>query len=213
MTRAAIIGNRRLRPSPALRRLLRRADLVICADGGVRAARSLGIVPQVVVGDLDSAGAGSLAWARGRRARLIAHPREKDKTDAQLAVEYALRSGAREIDLLGVLGGRLDHTLANIGLLVYAAGWGCRARILHERTELFLAAARTTIRGRAGDLVSLIPLSATATGVTTRGLKYPLHNDRLRMDATRGISNEMSGPAAVVKVGRGWLLVVVTHRR
>lgn len=211
--RVAILGNARLRPSPALRRVLRGTDLVICADGGARTARSLGIVPHVVVGDMDSAGAGSLAWARARGARLIAHPREKDKTDAQLAVEYALRAGAREIELLGVLGGRLDHTLANIGLLVYAAGRGCPARILHERTELFLAGARTTIRGRAGDLVSLIPLSAAAAGVTTRGLKYPLRNGALRMDATRGISNEMTGPSAVVKVRRGWLLVVVTHRR
>ncbi len=213
MTRAVIIGNRRLRPSPELRRLVRRADLVICADGGVRTARSFGIAPHVVIGDMDSSGGGLLAWARRRRARVIAHAREKDKTDGQLAVEYALRARTREIDLVGMLGGRLDHALGNIGLLVYAAGRGCRARIFHGRSELFLAGARTVVQGRTGDLVSLIPLSATAAGVTTGGLKYPLHNDALRMDATRGISNELTGPAAVVKVRRGWLLVVVTHRR
>lgn len=211
--RAAILGNARLRPSPALRRFLRGTDLVICADGGVRAARALHIAPHVVIGDFDSAAAGALAWARRRGARVIGHPRDKDKTDTQLAVEYALDAGARELDLLGVLGGRWDHALANVGLLTHAAIRGRLARILHARTELFLAAARTVVAGRAGDLVSLIPLSGTAAGITTRGLKYSLANARLRIDSTRGVSNEIIAPPAVVSVRRGWLLVVVTHRR
>lgn len=211
--RAAILGNARLRPSPALRRVLRGTDLIICADGGLRAARALRIVPHVVIGDFDSAGAGALAWARRRGARVIAHPRNKDKTDTQLAVEYALDAGAQELDLLGVLGGRWDHALANVGLLVHAAIRGRRARILHARTEFFLATARTVVAGHAGDLVSLIPLSGTVAGITTRGLKYPLANARLRMDSTRGVSNEIIAPPATVSVRRGWLLVVVTHRR
>jgi thiamine pyrophosphokinase len=210
--RAAIIGSGPLRPTRLLRDLLGAADLVICADGGVRIARALGIVPRVVIGDFDSAGAALLSWARRRGARLIAHPREKDRTDTELAVEYALQAGAEELDLLGVLGARIDHTLANLGLLIHVAGQQKRARMLQGRVELFLAEAQTSIPGRRGDQVSLIPLSDSAGGVTTHGLKYPLDDAVLRITTTLGVSNEITTPPASVGVRRGWLLVVITHR-
>jgi thiamine pyrophosphokinase len=210
--RAAIIANGGLRPTRLLRQLLRHADLVVCADGGLRAARALGVAPQVAIGDFDSAGTALRAWARRRGTRLVPYPREKDQTDTELAIEYALRAGADDIDLLGALGGRVDHALANIGLLIHVAARGRRARLVHEQTELFLANTQSSIPGRVGDLVSLIPLSPTVAGVTTRGLKYPLTAGRLRLSSTRGISNEITALPARVRLRRGWLLVVVTHR-
>lgn len=210
--RAAIVGNGRLPPTRGLRQLLRRADLVVCADGGLRPMRALGITPQVAVGDFDSASRSLLAWARKRGILLLTHPREKDETDTELAIQYALRVGATTIDLVGVLGGRLDHTLANIGLLVALARKHRRAHIVHGDTEVFLATPRASIPGRVGDRVSLIPLSARVTGVSTHGLKYPLADSTLRMDATRGISNEITAPSAHVRTRRGWLLVLVEHR-
>jgi thiamine pyrophosphokinase len=210
--RTAIVGNGRLPPTRGLRQLLHRADLIVCADGGLRAARALGITPQVAVGDFDSASPSLLAWARKRGALLLAHPREKDETDTELAIQYALRAGATTIDLIGVLGGRLDHTLANIGLLVALARRRRRAHIIHGDTEVFLATPRASIPGRVGDRVSLIPLSARVTGVSTHGLKYPLADSTLRMDATRGISNEIATSPAHVRTRHGWLLVVVEHQ-
>lgn len=210
--RAAIVGNGRLPATRGLRQLLRHADLVVCADGGLRVMRALGITPEVAVGDFDSASPSLLAWARRRGTRLLAHPREKDKTDTELAMQYALRTGATTIDLIGVLGGRVDHTLANIALLVALARQRRRARIVHGTTELFLATPQASIPGRVGDRVSLIPLSARATGISTHGLKYPLAHSTLRMDATRGISNEITASPAHVRTRRGWLLIVVEHR-
>ena len=210
--RAAIVGNGRLPPTRGLRQLLRHTDLVVCADGGLRPMRALGITPQVAVGDFDSASPSLLAWARGRGTRLLAYPREKDKTDSELAIQYAVRAGATTIDLIGVLGGRIDHTLANIALLVALARQRRRARIIHGDTELFLATPRASIPGRVGDRVSLIPLSARVAGVSTHGLKYPLADSTLRIDSTRGISNELTGSPAHVRMRRGWLLVVVEHR-
>lgn len=209
--RAVIVGNGQL-PTRGLRRLLRQADLVVCADGGLRPMRALGIAPQVAIGDFDSASSSLLAWARRRGTRLQAHPREKDKTDSELAVQYALRAGANTIDLIGVLGGRLDHALTNIGLLIAIARQRRRARIVHGDTELFLATPRASIPGQVGDRVSLIPLSARVAGVSTHGLKYALAHGTLRMDATRGISNEITASPARVRARRGWLLVVVEHR-
>ncbi|OLC28405.1 MAG: thiamine diphosphokinase [Armatimonadetes bacterium 13_1_40CM_64_14] len=210
--RAAIVGNGRLPPTRGLRQLLRRADLVVCADGGLRPMRALGITPQVAIGDFDSASPSLLAWARRRGTSLLAHPRQKDQTDTELAIQYALRAGATSVDLIGVLGGRLDHTLANIGLLVALARQRRRARIVHGSSELFLATPHVSIPGRVGDRVSLIPLSARVTGVSTHGLKYPLADSTLRMDATRGISNEITASPAHVRTRRGWLLVVIEHR-
>jgi thiamine pyrophosphokinase len=192
--------------------VLRQADLVVCADGGLRVVRKVGVTPQVVIGDFDSARPSLLTWARTRGARLLPYPREKDKTDTDLAVEYAVRAGANPIDLIGVLGGRIDHTLANIGLLISLAKKRRRSRILHGQTELFLVTPRASIPGRVGDRVSLIPVSPTVAGVTTRGLKYPLADSILRIDATRGVSNEITTLPARVRVRRGWLLVVVDHR-
>ncbi len=209
--RAAIVGNGRLPPTRGLRQLLRHADLVVCADGGLRPMRTLGFTPQVAIGDFDSASPSLLAWARRRGTRLLAHPREKDKTDTELAIQYALRAGATTIDLIGVLGGRIDHTLANIGLLVALARQRRRARIVHGNTALFLATPRAPIPGRVGDRVSLIPLSARVSGVSTDGLKYPLADSTLRMDSTRGISNEITASPVYVRTRRGWLLVVIEH--
>jgi thiamine pyrophosphokinase len=210
--RAAIVANGRLPPVRGLRQVLRQADLVVCADGGLRVVRKVGVTPQVVIGDFDSARRSLLTWARTRGARLLPYPREKDKTDTELAVQYAVRAGANPIDLIGVLGGRIDHLLANIGLLISLAKKRRRSRILHGQAELFLVAPRASIPGRVGDRVSLIPVSATVAGVTTRGLKYPLADSTLRIDATRGVSNEITTLPARVRVRRGWLLVVVEHR-
>lgn len=209
--RAVIIGSGPLRPTRALRDLVKRAGLVICADGGLRAAGAMGVAPHVAIGDFDSAGPALRAWARRKGARLIEHPREKDRTDTELAVQFAVEAGATELDLLGVLGARIDHTLANIGLLIQIAGGGKRARIYQGRVELYLADAHTAIEGHRGDLVSLLPLSDSTAGVTTRGLKYPLMDAVLHNTTTLGVSNEITELPASVSVRRGWLLVVVTH--
>ncbi|MDR7400687.1 MAG: thiamine diphosphokinase [Armatimonadota bacterium] len=193
--------------------LVDRADLVICADGGVDAARARGRVPHLVIGDFDSASSGALAWARRRGARLVRYPRDKDATDTELALAHALAAGARRVDILGALDGRVDHALANVGLLLVAARRRCRARLVRERTEVFLARGATPIPGRAGDLVSLLPLFGPASGITTRGLRYGLRGGRLSAGSTRGVSNVVVRPPAGVTVRRGRLLVVVTHRR
>lgn len=208
-----ILAGGRLRAAPRLRERLRRAALLICADGGLRAARRLGLRPAVAVGDFDSASRRLVAWARTRGATVVSYPAAKDRTDTELALEWALRAGAAEIELYGALGGRLDHLLANVTLLFRARVRGRSLRIVDGPVEAFLATARTRIVGRRGDLVSLLPLSAEVTGITTRELRYPLRNARLQRGRTLGISNEVIGRHPEVRVRRGHLLVVVTRRR
>ncbi|HEU4797285.1 MAG TPA: thiamine diphosphokinase [bacterium] len=209
--RAAILANGRLTGGDELRRRLRKTDVVICADGGLRAARRVGVRPDVAIGDFDSASRAIVGWARSAGASIITHPVEKDKTDAELALAYAVKRGAREIEFFGALGGRLDHLLANVGLLISAAERGARLRIVDGKTEAFLAQGRTALDARRGDLVSLLSLSRRSSGITTKGLKYPLRNATLRAGSTLGISNEIVSLPASVTVGAGRLLLVVTR--
>jgi len=209
--RAAILANGRLVGGADLRRRLRRAGVLICADGGLRAARRLGVRPDVAIGDFDSASRALVEWARSAGALIITHPVEKDKTDAELALAYAVKRGAREIEFFGALGGRLDHLLANVGLVLSAAEMGARLRIVDGKTEAFLARPRTELGAKRGDLVSLLSLSRMSSGIMTKGLKYPLRNATLREGSSLGISNEVVSLPASVTVGTGRLLVVVTR--
>jgi thiamine pyrophosphokinase len=218
--RAAIVGAGPLRGGRTLAARLRRADLVISADGGLRAVRRLGVRPHVALGDFDSVAAALLVWARRRGTEIIRHPVEKDQTDAEIAVDYALARGAREIEVFGALGGRVDHLLANVGLLLRGARGvriggrrrRARVRIVDDGVELFLAERRTPLPGRPGDLVSLLSLTRRASGVHIQGVKYPLRDAVLLAGSSLGVSNEIVAPGAWVGARSGALLVVCTSR-
>jgi thiamine pyrophosphokinase len=110
--------------------------------------------------------------------------------------------------VLGALGGRWDHTLANVALLALPELRGRRARLLADRQELFIVRDATAIEGSVGDTVSLLPLTAVARGVTTRGLLYPLDEATLRYEQARGVSNVLIEPPGHVALRDGLLLVV-----
>jgi len=184
---------------------------IICADGGLNHARRAGVAPHAVVGDLDSACPEDVAWARGRGAAIESYPAHKDFTDLQLALCHAVERGADELIILGALGGRPDHALANLALLaardlppVSAVHDGFHIRAVHDEIAIV---------GRPGDLVSLVPLGERAAGVTTEGLAYPLRDAVLTWGAaaTSGVSNLLSRETAYVRLNEGVLLVF--HRR
>jgi thiamine pyrophosphokinase len=142
--------------------------------------------------------------------RFLTHPRAKDETDLELALEYAVKEGAQEIVILGAVGGRLDHTLANVFLLATPLSQGISVRFVDGDQEVMLARSgeSLSIHGQPGDLVSLLPLSGNVQGVTTTGLAWPLRHGSLRLGYTRGVSNEMTGSRSSVAVTDGLLLVV-----
>jgi thiamine pyrophosphokinase len=142
---------------------------------------------------------------------------DKDESDTELALRLAIEAGAEEATLVGALGGpRLDHALANIGLLALAEREGIRARLVDAavRVSLILAPGpggepvEAILRGRPGDLVSLLVPGEDVEGVTTSGLRYPLAEEPLRSGPARGLSNVRLTGAARVTVRRGRLLVV-----
>jgi len=194
--------------SRQIQALLKTADLIIAADSGAGHMRKSGYLPHVIIGDLDSIDPDTLAFFRKNQVPVYAHPSRKNSTDTELCIEYARAKGATRITLLAATGTRLDHTLANILLLLPLADAGIPARILDEKNELQVVTDQVDLTGTPGDLVSLIPLTPTVRGVTLKGLSYPLENHTLVMGSTLGVSNFFSGSTAQISIRSGTLLVI-----
>jgi thiamine pyrophosphokinase len=191
--------------------------LVVAADGGARAAAALGLRIDVVVGDGDSLGEAALATLEAGGVVVERAEVAKDETDAELAVLAALKRGADRLTVLGALGGvRLDHELANVGLLALPALRGVPCVLLDPRARVRLLdapapdgrALEADLPGPAGTIVSLLPLDPIVEGITTRGFVYPLSDEPLRLGAARGISNVRSSDHPGLTIRRGRLLVV-----
>ena len=208
--RSVIIANGEPPTKDDLQRWLREGDLLICADGGARAALRYDLRPQHVIGDFDSLTPDELDVLEQRGARLERHPTHKDETDLELALLFAASTHCDEIVILGALGGRLDQTVANVMLLAMPQLVRCRVMIAsgEEQTFLLHPGAPFELHGQAGDVVSLIPFGGDALGVRTDGLEYPLRDEPLLFGPARGVSNVMLGKRATVTFASGLLLCV-----
>jgi thiamine pyrophosphokinase len=206
--RVAIIGNAPACDVSPYRRLIQAADMVIAADGGGNALWGADLAPQVVIGDLDSLEPEALAWAEGHGAEVLRYRADKDETDLELALLLAAARGAIQIDVLGALGGRWDHGLANVALLALPELAGIAVRLIGDGQQAFLVRSEAAIIGRQGDTVSLLPLSGAAHGITTAGLHYPLSDATLYYERSRGISNVLTAAQGMVRLKEGLLLVV-----
>ena len=196
-------------------------EAVIAADGGARHAATLGVAIDLWVGDGASIGEDAPAALENAGVPLERSPQDKDESDTELAIRAALRLGHESVLILGALGGRIDHALANIGLLAMPELAGKEAAILDGRSRTVLVRApgpdgeptERRLPGRPGDLVSLLPLGPGVEGVTTHGLAYPLVDEPLPAGRARGLSNVRSASDAAVTVRRGLLLVVESPAR
>lgn len=186
------------------------ADLVIAADGGANHCDALDILPDVLIGDLDSIAPALLNSYQAQGVEIHRHPQAKDATDLELALDLALQRGATEVMLIGVLGGRWDMSIANImlaaadcyrNLSTTLVGRDCRMSIFHPgRTH--------RITGRLGDAFSLLPLRGAVRGVTLSGFAYPLCNQQIDFGSSRGVSNILQAQHATVQFREGVLLCV-----
>ena len=183
-------------------------DFIIACDRGYVYCERLGLTPDLFIGDFDSY---SGAVAPGVAVeRLIP---EKDDTDTGHAITYALSHGFRELVLVCALGGRLDHTLANLQNAANAAAQGASVTILDEKSEItFLTRGMLRLKKRPGWGLSVFSLSDTSTGVCLRGVKYELENAALDNRFPLGVSNEFDAPEAEIAVEQGILLVMQTKK-
>ena len=210
-TRAIIFANGHLPDLEPARRVIRPDDFLIAADGGTRYALALGLLPSIVIGDLDSLTTEDRRRLEESGVEIRQYPRDKNDTDLALALHYAVEAGYREILVVAALGGRLDQTLANLSLLSDPRLSTFDIRLDDGIEAAFFVRKQANFQGRPGDTVSLIPWGGPAEGVKTEGLRWPLRGETLYPDKTRGVSNEMLGESAVVSLESGLLLCI--HRR
>lgn len=180
-------------------------DFVIAADGGLRYLEAAGIVPDLLLGDFDSLGY--------RPEGALTYPKEKDETDSFLALRYAVANGYRRVRVYGGMGGRLDHTLANVQMLTWAARRGLDVRLRDGGVELCAVCdGEMVFSADQKGKISVFSMDECAEGVDIRGLKYCLIDAELTNEFPLGVSNEFVGTESSVRVRKGTLLIVTDSR-
>lgn len=184
-------------------------DTIICCDSGMRHAKALGIRPDYIVGDFDSATPEILEYYKDQGIPVRQFPARKNETDMELGVLLALELGATELVLFGGIGDRFDHTLANAHYLLSLLKKGVRARLVDEKNCVEVIDRHLTIYGQKGDLVSTIPLSLEVKGITLRGFSYPLTDFDLALDDDYiAVSNVLAEERAEIDIREGYLFVI-----
>ena len=192
----------RLRPEPG--------DLIIGADLGAAHCLRWGWRPDLVIGDLDSLPGAAQAMLIAQGSPFIVLPTRKDETDLELALNHTLQAGATTIIIVGVLGGRIDHTLANLLLLTrpdLAARDVCMVDG-NQTVRVLRPGHALTLAGRVGDTLSLIPIGGDARGVSASPLEWPLAAATLPLGVARGVSNVLTAATTDLSIEHGILFVV-----
>lgn len=186
-------------------------DYVVAVDRGADTLYALGMTPHEIVGDLDSASPAAIAAYRNNPAvHMEIHKAEKDETDTELALMAAVRNGCGQADMLGALGGRMDHAIANIHLLYEYFKQGLKVCIYDERNKLYLLnqAARFDRSKLYGTYISFLPLTEEIKGLTLIGFKYPLKNREILLGTSLCISNELAEDEGLMELQSGVLICV-----
>ncbi|MCJ7856796.1 thiamine diphosphokinase [Lachnospiraceae bacterium NSJ-143] len=182
---------------------------IVCCDAGMNHAKNLGLKPDVIVGDFDSADKETISYFRNMGVVFKKYPCKKDETDMELGIDAAIEAGCREIVIAAGIGSRMDHTLANMQLLYALKKDGIEALLVNENNEIRLVTDKIIINGVKGDIISLIPMTQEVTGVTTKGLEYPLNNATLFFGSRLiAVSNVMLGNTAEVEIKSGLLYMM-----
>lgn len=184
-------------------------NYIICADGGANHLFKMNIIPDYIIGDLDSVNAQVISYYKEKKVDFKKFPSKKNETDTELCILLAQKLKSTHIDFLGALGGRIDHSLANINLLYYVREKNIYPRIISNKEELYIAISESIkIDGDKGNIISVIPIKEDAIGVTLKNLEYPLDNYDMKFSVPLGISNVMLGKTCEINVKHGSLLVI-----
>ncbi len=185
--------------------ILKRADLIICADGGANGVDALGFVPDIVVGDMDSIKKAVLGkLKKNRRTKIIEDP-DQNKTDTELAISLAESYKPKKIIILGAIGDRFDHTLANI-LCLMKINPKIDAAIINRGNEIRSAEKKITLTGKIGQVISVFAMTEVKD-LKYQGLKWPAPKGDLG-GGWFGVSNKLTRTKGNIKIGDGKILVV-----
>lgn len=205
MNRAMIFVNGNLSDLSQAKKIITKEDYLIATDGGVKHIHELGLIPNIIIGDMDSIDPDLL-----KKYKSIKYPTKKNKTDFELAVDYCLENKFQEIIIFGILGDRIDHMIANILLLAKTQTENIliKIKIIEGKKEIYVLNKEITIKGKVGDEISIIPVTNKLEGVNDEGLYYRLIDDTLLFGTTKGISNIMTQTQIKISLKKGIALVI-----
>lgn len=192
----------------------RKYDWTIAVDAGLEILKLLHIMPDEVVGDLDTVDSSVLQeYRENSSVKFEIHKPEKDETDTELALLTAARCGCNKVDLLGALGGRMDHAISNIQLLYQFYKQGMDVCIYDAQNKLYLLGSGKIFRKSEvyGKYISFMPLTEVVEGLTLKGFKYPLNRRRLELGSCLCISNELNSTEGIMELEKGVLICVEAH--
>jgi len=211
--RAVVFANGVIQEINLVKPLIGKKDLIVSADGGLRYIRSLDLIPDMIIGDLDSVSHDDVEYFEDKKIEILKFPREKDQTDLEIALIELVDRNYKNILVVGALGGRTDQTLANLGLMLSFSNDEIQIEFDDGQEHIMLVRNRQVFFGKKGDTVSLIPQCSPAKGITTSGLRYPLNGESLFPGQTRGISNEMIEKSAEINITSGTILCIHTRKK
>lgn len=202
-----IISSGEIKDYKLLEQIVKENDYIVCADGGVNHLLKIDILPDIVLGDLDSVGKEELKFIKDN-IQIQKYPVMKDETDTELCVDYLLENKIEDITLIGVTGSRLDHTIANIYLLKKIYIKGAKACIINENNTIYYENDEISLKKREGFYLSMIPLTQEGAIVSLDGFLYPLKMEILEFSTTRGISNKIVEEFGRIKIHKGEVLII-----
>lgn len=203
-----LFANGELPKPKALAKKLGDTDFLIAVDGGLNHMIPLNLEPDLIIGDLDSIDEATLQPYREKKTKIQKFPTDKDQNDLELAIQAAIEMDPETIWIVAALGNRIDQTLANIFLLTRDDLRSIDTHLVDGKRDVFLIRDHASLSGVPGQLVSLVPINGPVEGITTEGLKYPLNNETLYPDQTRGISNCLIDSNARITIKNGLLLCI-----
>lgn len=184
-------------------------DYLMGADRGALFLLENGYIPHIAIGDFDSVNDEQLKHIQEKSKALLSFDAiDKDYSDTELTFLKALTLDCHEITLLGALGTRMDHSIANIHLLSLALSKGIPAKIVDEHNCIRLIDHSLSISDHSYPYISLLPYTEQVSGITLQGLKYPLHDATITKGQSIGVSNELSEDVAHISIKKGQLLVI-----
>lgn len=186
-----------------IKKKISRYDLIIAADGAARHLQALSLTPSIIVGDFDSFRSVPKEW---KRVELIKYPKEKDVSDGELAINLAIEKGAKVLDIIGLTGGALDHTIANLEVFRRIPR-NIEATVLNENKTIYRITSDKEIVSSRGKGFSIIDINGNSR-ITSRGLKYEL-SDSLLKSPTHGLSNIAVGNEVKISVANGGMILVI----
>jgi len=207
-TRTIIILNGDVVPNTIFRKFYKKSDYIICADGGAKAAKHYNVLPNIILGDLDSITNSDLSFFRKKGVE-IRKITEQETTDFEKALMYVVECNLNNVVVFGATGDRPDHITNNLSVMKRYSKV-LDIKIIDRKFEIFYLKKRFEREYKKNKVVSLLGFPV-ASGITIKGFKYKLDNESLEFGVREGTLNVSSSKKIMIEKKKGDLLVFLSH--